>query len=472
MNGHGRARDVIRVHRCELVKRLFPRVTTMMGMLAILLAPLCVEAQSVDKGLETVAELIRQKRMDEAERQLANILKRAPNDALAMNLLGTIRAQQGKLNDAESYFLRAIRIDGQLIGARMNLAYLYSLRKEPDKTIVQLEDVLRIDATNQQALDMLARLLLAQGQIDKGIEILERAKQSAALSSSLLVLLGDAYLRRRNADKAEESFQSALSRQSDDTDAVLGLAQVSQFRGDGNAALAYLSRARKLPAVSPGTLYRFAMTASGAGLYEEANKALEAAIKLKPDDAGYYIALGNTWIKKPDLFEAEKAFRMALRLDDGNPQAQMSLGYALLEQKKYPEAQEWLEKSLLKDRSVPETFYYLGQIAQEQNEDERAIELFKSAIQLAPDYSFPHAGLGSSYLKLKNYPLARQELELSVKLNPNDAKAHYGLAVLYARLKEPERAQQEMRIVEQLKKSAKSQQKEDETIQPSQQKPR
>jgi Tfp pilus assembly protein PilF len=129
----------------------------------------------------------------------------------------------------------------------------------------------------------------------------------------------------------------------------------------------------------------------------------------------------------------------------------MYLGYTLLEQKKYPEAREWLEKSLLRDRTVPETFYYLGQIAQEQNEDERAIQFFKQALALLPSYSFAHAGLGASYLRLKNYPLAQQELELSIKLNPNDAKAHYNLAVLFARLKNPERAAEEMRIVERLK---------------------
>jgi tetratricopeptide (TPR) repeat protein len=440
-----------------------------MGILTMLFTLPSARAQKVDKRLETAAELISQKRIEEAEQQLAQILKRTPNEALAINMLGTIRAQQGKLNDAESFFLRAIRLDGQLIGPRMNLAYLYSLKKEPHKTISQLEAVLELDVTNQQALDMLTKLLWAQGQIDKSIEVLERAKQRAALSADLLVLLGDAYLRKSNADKAEESFQSAVSLQIDNTDAVLGLAQASQLRGDGNAALAHLSRARKLVAVSPATLYRFAMVASAAGLYEEANNALQAAIKLKPDDPEYYIALGNTWIKKPDLFEAEQAFRKALKLANDNLQAQLSLGFVLMEQKKYSEAREWLEKSLQKDRSVPETFYYLGLIAQQQNDDQRAIELFKSAVQLVPNYSFPHTGLGASYLKLKNYPLAKQELELSVKLNPNDARAHYNLALLYARLKEPERAQEEMRIVENLKKS---QQTKGGSIQPTLPKPR
>jgi Tfp pilus assembly protein PilF len=64
--------------------------------------------------------------------------------------------------------------------------------------------------------------------------------------------------------------------------------------------------------------------------------------------------------------------------------------------------------------------------------------------------------MGSSYLKLKNFPLAQQELELGVKLNPNDSKAHYDLAVLFARLKNRQRAQEEMAIAEKLKNAGKS----------------
>ena len=113
-----------------------------------------------------------------------------------------------------------------------------------------------------------------------------------------------------------------------------------------------------------------------------------------------------------------------------------------------------------------------GLIAQEQNEDERAMDLFNKAIQLVPTYSFAHVALGSTYLKLKNYRGAQQELEVGVKLNPNDSKAHYNLAVLYARLKDPQRAQEEMRIVEKLKKGGRAQEKEGDTLTPSTPKPR
>ena len=420
--------------------------------------------------LEKIATLIADNQLGEAETEIQAILHSKPNDPVVLNLFGTIRAKQTRFAEAESLFTRAIRADDQFVGPHLNLAYLYTLTGKPDKTIVELREVLRLEPKHAGALDQLARLLLAQGRIVEGIQVLEEGEKFQQLTPSLLVLRGDAYLKSGNAAKGEENYKTALARDDQNTDAVLGLAQAAQLKADNNSAAALLARARKMEAATPDTLYRFAVVAMRAGLYEEANRSLLAAINIKSDDASYYLALGTTWIKKPDLDEAEKAFRRTLQLRPGDPQAQMYLGYILLEEKKYPEAIDWLQKSLEQDNSIPETYFYLGQIAQEQNDDQRAIELFKKAIQLAPTYSFAYAGLGASYLRLKNYTLAQQELEYSIKLDPNDAKAHYNLAVLFARLNNQQRSEAEMAIVERLKKAAKPE--KSETIQPRPNSPR
>jgi tetratricopeptide (TPR) repeat protein len=450
----------------KLLKSFLCRLLLVLSsMCAISYSTTSAQTDSRIQKLEQIASLISENRIAEAESKLQLTLRSAPNDSVALNLLGTIRAQQKRYKEAETLFTRAIQSDKLFVGAHLNLAYLYTITGKPEKTVAELRQVLQIDPTNVEVLDRLARLLLAEGQIDAGIKVLEEGEKAQPLSGSLLVLRGDAFLKKGVIPKAEESYQRAIAQDGENTDAVLGMAQAAQLKGDADSASALLDRSRKMVANSPETLYRFAMVAIRAGLYEEANRSLLAAIKSKSDDAAYFLALGTTWIKKPDLAEAESSFRRALQLRPNNAQAQMYLGYTLLEQKKYPEAKVWLQKSLDQDKTVPETYFYLGQIAQEQNEDLQAIDLFKQAIQLAPTYSFAHGSLGASYLRLKNYAAAQQELELSIKLNPNDAKAHYNLAVLFARLNNQKRAQEEMNIVEQLKNAGKPA-KSDPTPQP------
>src|SRR5437016_6897368 len=96
----------------------------LVGLLTLLVTASFVPAQTnnLQARLENAATLIRENRIAEAEQQLNTILRAAPNEAAALNLLGAIRAQQGRLNEAEALLTRAAKIDPTLVPVHMNLA--------------------------------------------------------------------------------------------------------------------------------------------------------------------------------------------------------------------------------------------------------------------------------------------------------------------------------------------------------------
>jgi Flp pilus assembly protein TadD len=400
-----------KVHKAQIVFLLFA--------LCIFAFPVSAQSADVVQIFEQVASMIRDNRLAAAEKELTNVLRVQPNLPVALNLMGSVRAKQGRLVEAETLFLRAVQNDKSYTGARMNLVYLYLLKRAPDKAIPQLIEVLTLEPENVEAR----------------------------------VILGDAYLAKKDLQKAEENYLAALDGKLDNAGALFGLAQISRLNGEMREASIYLNRVGTLAAgsKSPDFLYKFALEAMRVGMFDEAKSALERAVELNPKEPSYLLGLGIAWLRKGDLFEAEKLFRHLLQLQPNNPQGQLHLGYVLLNQKKYAEARTWLEKSARSPAPIPEVFYYLGLVAQEQNNDAGAIVLFEKAVRQLPSYAHARIALGSSYMKLKNYVRARQELETAVKLDPEEPTAHYNLALLYARIKEPARAQEEMKIIEQLK---------------------
>ncbi|MDT5269911.1 MAG: hypothetical protein QOH49_2097 [Acidobacteriota bacterium] len=432
----------------------------------LMLVPSGVAAQgngSVAR-VEQAAGLLREGKIEEAERQLAAILKVTPNEAGALNLLGTIRAQQGRLDEAESLFTRAARADNRFVGPRMNLAYLYHLKGLPEKAIVALGEVLSLEPDNVDAAQKLARLLLSNNRLEECINLVEDLRRRGRASSSLLAILGDAHLGKGDLTGADESYELALSQDAGDATALLGMAQVALRKGDAQGAVTYLSRARQAAAGSPDLLYGYALVALRAGFGDEAGEALARAERLRPDDRRVVLLSGVSWLKrrKPDLSEAEQSFRRFLELEPASPQGQLFLGYVLLKQKRSAEARALLESSVKTDASAPEGFYYLGLIAQDEQEDGRAVSILEEVARRFPSFAHAHVALGVSYMKLKDYERARRELETAVRLGPGDQKAHFNLALLYARMKEPVRAQEEMRIVEELKGKADARAEEDD----------
>ena len=367
--------------------------------------------------------------------------------------MGTIRAKQNRLVEAEALFLRAARNDPKFTGARMNLVYLYLLKRAPDKSILQLKEVLAVEPEHAEATEKLAELLLAQGRFAECISFIEKQKGARPVSPALLVALGDAYLGKNDLAKAEENYLVALEGRLENAGALFGLAQISRRKGEIRETAIYLNRVATLAAESksPDFLYRFGLEAMRVEMFDDAKAALQRAVELQPKEPSYVLALGIAWLRKTDLFEAEKLFRRVLELQPANAQGQLHLGYVLLTQKKYREARLWLEKSGRSGVAVPEVSYYLGLLAQDQSDDVRAIALFEKAVQQLPSYALARIALGSSYLRLKNYARAREELEAAVQLAPDEPSGHYNLALLYARTKQPEKAEAQMRIVEDLK---------------------
>ena len=108
---------------------------------------------------EQVATLIRDNRLAEAEKELDLVSATSRLTSVALNLMGTIRAKQDRLIEAETLFLRAVKNDNKLHRRADESRLPLPLKRAPDKAIVATERSSCARAQNADVIVILRRRL-------------------------------------------------------------------------------------------------------------------------------------------------------------------------------------------------------------------------------------------------------------------------------------------------------------------------
>ena len=119
----------------------------------------------------------------------------------------------------------------------------------------------------------------------------------------------------------------------------------------------------------------------------------------------------------------EKDYRNIESLND--------LGVIYLKLEKYDQAIEQFKKALEVDPQYTVGPFLFGDIYTDAKNYQEKINDFKDVIKRNREYARAHNYLGLAYLKKKNYSAAKNSLLESIKVNPKYAKANNNLGVLY-----------------------------------------
>lgn len=356
-----------------------------LALLCVLLVPAGAAAQSGDSvgRLERAASLIGGGRLEEAERLLKEVLKVTPEDAAALNLLGALRAKQGRLDEAEALFARAVGRDGSLTGARVNLAHLYLLRGDPEKSGAELREVLRLEPSNAEAGHRLAWLLLRQGRLDECIALAESLKGTRAASAPLFAVLGDAHLKK----------------------------------GDVRAAVSALQRAVELDPGEPA--HHFALGSAWLRPrpdLDAAEQSFRQFLKLRPDDAKGQLHLGYVLLKQKRHAEARGWLEKTVRANAGTPEAFYYLGLIAQGEGDDARAVELFGKSIQLAPSYAHAHAALGATYLKLKDYERARRTLEAAVRLGPEDPKAHYNLALLYARLNEPERAREEMRIVGRL--------------------------------------------------------
>jgi tetratricopeptide (TPR) repeat protein len=192
-----------------------------------------------------------------------------------------------------------------------------------------------------------------------------------------------------------------------------------------------------------------AEAASRQGQYEPALDAYRKALAAKPDSTEAKLGLAETLLDAKRYKEAEQEFRQLLASKSTLSEAQRGLGDTLYELKRYGDAVNAYQAAAqggLNDAELNNNYanslFRTGTVENKK----KAIELYRKAIQLQPEWPTAYAGLANALRSERGpdgTPRLNEALEAakkSVDLGPNLPSGHSVLGRVYADLKDFTRA--------------------------------
>ena len=318
--------------------------------------------------------------------------------------------------------------------ARNRLASAYLASNQLDAAAPLLDEVLKQNPRDNDALITRANLSLARGNADAAITDLRAVQRDQPNSIPLQRALARAYLQNDDPTLAEETLRAAVQSSPNDADVRLDLAQLLVRTGRSDQALPMLE---KLAADQPGNLAAlealfdvqvarkdFAGARRSAGLVQAAKPELPAG--------NYMSGLAELADGKPDA--ARAAFERAVAIAPDAVEPVTALVRLDLAQQRPDQAIARLDKVIAQFPDNPLVRNLKGEVLAGLKRTDAAIVSFREAIGLSPTWTTPYRNMAAAELAAGRNEDAIKTLQEGIKASNGAPLLVVDLAGLYERL--------------------------------------
>lgn len=312
-----------------------------------------------------------------------------PTDALAQFQYGLNLHTNGQLDDALTYYKKAIAINPKFMEAYLNIANIYKQKNQTSSAVADLQSGLKALPNNKKLKDLLVSL---------SAENVDSQYQDA--------------LKKHKEGKYAEAIKEYLA-----------VIQVSQPDSDLYVNLGAAYQAYKnLPAAA---------------------NAYKKAIEINGKNSTAYYYLGTVYTAQGKNLDAANAYKKALALDTSNDDikqalkdAQQSVADSALQKgineynkAQYQQALLTFNTLSIKDPNNAYVYYYRGMVYDALKKYQLAIADYKLTLKFKPDLNEVYYAVAVDYDTLKNYTEAKKWYTVFIS-NSSDKTDEY---VKYAR---------------------------------------
>lgn len=339
---------------------------------------------------------------DAATACFVNAQRLLPQDYRWAYYLGHLYRRSGSAPESRRYYERTSRLNPRYLPSQIAVGELLIDGNHPDEAEDLLKLVLERDPHSARAMMNLARVETARGNHGDAVAYLEAARARAPEATRVNYLLGMAYRRLGEMDRAraflkrqgrlEPRFDDPLL---DDLENLVTGAHALVYRGNE----AYLQQR-----------------------YADALAAYEEAVSTAPENADFRVNLSSALKQIGDLRSAHEQIEIALTLNPTHAVANFNKATLTAREGRNEEAVTYYEKALTRDPSYKDAHFNLANAYLRLGRFEESTDHFSRVVELDPLNGTARYGEAVALIRMEAWSAAAERLEAGIAASPDHAQ--------------------------------------------------
>jgi len=375
-----------------------------------------------------------------AEAEFQKAVSLDPKNQAQRMMLADFYEATGNVGKAQEVIQSLIREKQSDTALKKRLALSYLNQKAYDKAAQVADEVLKGDASDNEARILKAQIFTAQNKTAEAVKELQTVVGKGRGSAQAHYLLGLAYAKDKRGQQAESEWNAAVQIDPKFISAYLALAQYKLDGGDPDSAIRYSQEALKSDQNSAQAHFALGTAFFSKSFYKDAITEFETVLKQNPGNSQVLYRLGMSYARQGDAVKAEAALESALKNNPSDPQSLAGLADLYMARKQPDKAIQRISAQIQKSPQSAVLYELLGQVHAGQKNYVNAEEAFQKSISLDKNRFSAYEQLARIYAVQKSYDKAIAESQKLLAASPQSPQIYILMGMIYEIKNDAEKA--------------------------------
>ncbi|MDI6801968.1 MAG: tetratricopeptide repeat protein [Thermodesulfovibrionales bacterium] len=363
---------------------------------------------------------------------LENLLKKEPENIMAMYYIASINIDRKEYEKAEEKFKKILEINPAFDAAYLNLGLINEAKGNISVAEEYYKKAIEINPNNLFVREKLMQLYITEKSFDKVIKELEKISGEMPKNIEVHQRLGLLYLQEKQYDKALSEFRIVLEARPDDIASRYYLSMVLTDMKRYDEAIEELKKIISTDPKNINVFVNMAFIYSRQGRHVDAAKVYEEILSFDKSKSEIYGYLGNEYIQLKDYKKAENILKEGLGQFKDSEELHFNIAVLYEKTDRFDDMVYHLKHTIELNPKHADAMNYLGYSYADKGINlQEALSLIENALKLKPDSGYIIDSLGWVYFKLGRLDDAVKTIRKALEYIKDDPVIHEHLGDIY-----------------------------------------